>query len=306
VSTQGQWKGVISVLGAATFWGLSATWAQFLQRHGVSTLLIVQTRVTVAFLLLVALFAVTRREVLRIRPSDWWRFLLLGVVGIAGANFTYYFTMKVSTVATAILLQYLAPLAVVGYGLVSKEEQLSPRTIVAAVVSLGGCFLAVGGAGDSAVALSPVALGMGLLAMATFAFMTVSSRHLLARYSSWTVVVYGLAFAALLWLIVRPPTDLAAETHGLPVWLALVGLSLTSVLFPYLLYFGGLRRISASRTIITSTMEPIVAILSAALLLGETLDGWRSLGAAAVVIAIVVVQRAPASPLTPSGASDAA
>jgi drug/metabolite transporter (DMT)-like permease len=88
-------------------------------------------------------------------------------------------------------------------------------------------------------------------------------------------------------------------------WLALGGLSLTSVLIPYVFYFGGLRRISASRTIITSTMEPIVAIVSAAFLLGETLDGWRTLGAVAVVVAIVVVQRAPAAPLPSSGATDA-
>ena len=302
---QSQWKGVVSVLGAATFWGLSATWAQFLQQHGVSTLLIVQTRVTIPFVILFAYFALARREVLRFRRTDWWKFLLLGAVGIAGANFTYYFTMKVSTVATAILLQYLAPLAVVGYGIVSKEEQLSPRAIIAAVVSLGGCFLAVGGAGDAAVAISPVALGMGLLAMATFAFMTVYSRHLLARYSSWTVVVYGLAGAALLWVFVRPPGELAREQHDAMTWFALGGLSLTSVLIPYVFYFGGLRRISASRTIITSTMEPIVAIVSAAFLLGETLDGWRTLGAVAVVVAIVVVQRAPAAPLPSSGATDA-
>ena len=33
----------------------------------------------------------------------------LGLIGIAGSNFTYYYTISETNVATAILLQYLAP-----------------------------------------------------------------------------------------------------------------------------------------------------------------------------------------------------
>jgi drug/metabolite transporter (DMT)-like permease len=97
------------ILGAAIFWGSSATAAQFLQNQNVSTLLISQTRVSLSCILLLAVLATRRKDLLKVKPADLWRFLLLGVIGIAGANFTYYFTMKLSTVAIGILLQYLAP-----------------------------------------------------------------------------------------------------------------------------------------------------------------------------------------------------
>ncbi len=283
-------RGAGLVLGAAFFWGISATAAQYLQRHGVSTILIVQTRATFSCVILLLGCFFFRREFLRVRLRDLGRFVLLGLIGIAGANFTYYATMNQSTVATGILLQYLAPLAVVGYTVVAGEEALTARKLLAALLSLAGCFLAVGGAGSGGLVVTPGALATGLLSMFCFAFLTVYSRHLLARIHRWTVIVYSLCAASLFWLAVNPPAALLMERYDAAAWGMLFLLALSSVLIPYLLYFSGLQRISASRAIITSTAEPVVAIVSAALLLGEVLDAGRILGAAVVLGAIIVLQ----------------
>jgi drug/metabolite transporter (DMT)-like permease len=288
VKTGGGFLGTGFVLGAAFFWGISATAAQYLQHHGVSTMLIVQMRVTFSFLLLLGSVLLFGRELFRVRPRDLGRFALLGIIGIAGANYTYYATMRQSTVATGILLQYLAPLAVVGYTVLSGEESLTARKLLAAVLSLAGCFLAVGGA--SGLLVTPGALATGIVSMFCFAFLTVFSRHLLARMSPWTLILFALGFASLFWFLVHPPADLLAERIDAATWGALFLLALTSVLIPYLLYFAGLRRISASRAIITSTAEPVVAIVSAALVLGEGLDAGRIAGGAIVLGAIIFLQ----------------
>jgi len=288
VRTGGWLLGTGFVLGAAFLWGFSATAAQYLQHHGVSTMLIVQMRVTFSFLLLLGMLLLFRRDLVRVRWRDLGRLALLGIIGIAGANYTYYATMMQSTVATGILLQYLAPLAVVGYTVQVGEESLTARKLLAALLSLVGCFFAVGG--TAGLLVTPGALATGLVSMLCFAFLTVFSRHLLTRIPAWTVILFALGFASLFWLVVHPPGALLAEHHDAATWGGLFLLALTSVLFPYLLYFAGLRRISASRAIITSTAEPIVAIVSAALLLGEDLDAGRVAGAAIVLGAIVVLQ----------------
>lgn len=283
-------RGTSFVLGAAFLWGISATSAQYLQGHGVGTILIVQTRVTFSCLVLLGACLLFRRDLLRVRLRDLGRFALLGVVGIAGANFTYYATMKQSTVATGILLQYLAPLAVVSYTVLAGEESLTVRKVLAALLSLAGCYLAVGGAGSAGLIVTPGALATGLLSMFCFAFLTVFSRHLLVRTPTWTVILYALCFASLFWLVVHPPDALLRERHDVTTWGALFLLAFASVLFPYLLYFGGLRRIPASQAIITGTAEPVVAIVSAAALLGEVLDTGRIIGAAIVLGAIIFLQ----------------
>ena len=102
-------KGYLMIMAAAACWGVSATAAKFFLNQHVETILIVQMRVTVSALVLLLFYLFLKPHLLRVRLHDLWWFALLGVIGVAGANFTYYFTIKESTVATAIILQYTAP-----------------------------------------------------------------------------------------------------------------------------------------------------------------------------------------------------
>ncbi len=283
-------KGYIMVLGAAVFWGASATAAKFLLNQHVDTIAIVQARVTFTTLLLLPWLWLFRRPALIVPWRELWRFLLLGVGGVAGANFTYYFTIKESTVATGILIQYTAPLLVMAYAAWVGEERFTGAKLGAALLSLLGCFLAVGGYGAHAVKITPLALATGIASIVTFAFWNVYTRQLLHRYSFWTVTFYAIAGAALFWLLLRPPwTYLAPEAPAYP-WAGLIALAIVSILIPHTLYANGLRFIVPSRAIITSTMEPVVAIGSAALVLGEYLAGWQIFGAVLVLAAIVLLQ----------------
>ena len=47
----------------------------------------------------------------------------MGIIGGAGSNFTYYFTIAQTNVATAILLQYMAPLGVLSFAVVTHEKR---------------------------------------------------------------------------------------------------------------------------------------------------------------------------------------
>ncbi len=278
------------IMVAALLWGLSATAAKFLQNQQVGTLLIVQTRVTFSCLVMLAFYLAFAPRHLRVRLSDLWRFGLLGVAGMAGANFTYYFTIKESTVATAILIQYTAPIFVIAYETINKEEKFTVVKLIAALLSLGGCFLAVGGYDSARLNITPLGLISGIGSIFCFAFLTIYPRHLLVRYSTWTVIFYSLAGASIFWLFINPPWVIAAASPPADVWGALLILAIGSVLIPHTSYFAGLRHVVPSRAIITSTLEPIVAILSAGIFLGEYLATVQALGAALVLLAIVVLQ----------------
>ena len=118
-------RGIIMIIGAAVLWGVSATGAKALLNRSLDPVLVVQSRVTFSVLLLLLYFLIFRPSVLRVRWTELWKFALLGCIGVAGTNFTYYFTIRESTVATAILIQYTAPLFVMLYAVWSKEERLS-------------------------------------------------------------------------------------------------------------------------------------------------------------------------------------
>ena len=283
-------QGYVMIMSAAFFWGVSATAAKFLLNQQLDTLLIVQSRVSISCLLMFIFYLLFKRDLLRVALKDLWRFALLGTLGVAGANFTYYFTIKESTVATGILIQYTAPLFVMAYAAVAREEQITAVKLVAAVVSLLGCFLAVGGCGAAALKISPIVLVSGGGSVLSFAFMNIFTRHILEKYNAWTLTFYAIAFASLFWLILNPPWRIVANTPPWEVWWALAGLAVISVLIPHTLYFGGLRFVVPSRAVITSTFEPVVAIASAAIILSEYLESVQVVGAALVILAIVLLQ----------------
>lgn len=283
-------SGYFMVMGAAFFWGASATFAKHLLNQQLDTLLLVQTRAAFSFFVLLCAFGLCARHLLRVRPKDLWRFALLGIVGLAGANFTYYFTIKESTVATGITIQYTAPLFVMSYEVMKKEEKFSFAKLLAAAMSLSGCFLAVTGFDLTAMRITPLGLISGIGSIITFSFLTIYMRHLLVHYRVWTVTFYYIAFASLFWMVVDPPWSLIPRVPDLKTWGSLFVLALASVLVPNLLFTGGLRFLVPSRAVITSTLEPVVAIVTAAVFIGEAITLVQAAGAALVILAIVVLQ----------------
>lgn len=284
-----QLRGYAMVATGAFLWGCAATAAKLLIVRRVDTVLLAQTRVTISVVLMVCILAVVRPALLRVRVRDLWRMALLGVVAIAGANYTYYVVIGEASVAVAILLQYTAPLFVMAYAAITREEDVTWVKLLAAALAIAGCYFAVGGVA-AATALPAGALAIGILSAACFAFLTVFTRHLLARYSIWTVTLYGFAFASLFWLVINPPWSIAREAPDPGTWAALAGLAVISVLLPYSFFFAGLRHVVSSRAIIISTLEPITAIVTAALIAGERLSLPQAFGAGLVIGAILLLQ----------------
>jgi drug/metabolite transporter (DMT)-like permease len=279
-------KGSFMIVGAALLWGVSATAAKLLLTRDVPSVLIVQVRVTVSFLLLLAYLAATRRALLRIAPRDLWKFAVIGVGGVAGSNFLYYFAIKETTVATAILLQYTAPLLIMAYAALTGEERLSSVKMTASLVALAGCSLAVGAFESAGVGGTPLGVLSGSAAAFSFAFLGIGTRRMLRRYSFWTVLLYSLGAASAFWLVINPSGGLTNPGMTGGLWLALIALAVGSVLIPHGLFFAGLRSVVPSRAIIISMVEPVVAIASAALVVGERLTPIQSLGAVFVLGAI--------------------
>ena len=134
---------------------------------------------------------------------DFFRFLFLGVIGIAGANFFLYYAIGYMDAAVADLLQFLAPTLVACYMVARGRESLDRPRIVALVMSLAGCALALG-AFSKNWAAPPLAMGSALFSAVCFASVLVYGKTLSARYPVWTYLYYGLFAATLFWAVARP------------------------------------------------------------------------------------------------------
>jgi drug/metabolite transporter (DMT)-like permease len=283
-------KGYLFILGATTFWGIAATIAKYLFTQKVEALILVQTRMTFSFIVLFAFFAIKYPQLLKIRLKDLYMFALLGIIGGAGANFTYYFTIEQTNVATAILLQYLAPLLVLVYATFTGEEHVTVPKFTAGLVSLAGCYLAVIGKDFSLLSINHMGLISGFASAFCWGFANVWLRRVLKKYNMWTSLIYSFMFATLFWMVINPPWNVLSAGYSGSTWVTFFGFAMISILIPHSLYYSGMRYLTASAAIITATFEPIVAIMTAFIFLNEVLEPIQIAGALLVITAIALLQ----------------
>lgn len=282
------WRGYILIAIAALSWGVSATAAKVLFNRNIPPLVLAEVRVAISFLLLTALLGLFGRAELSRGGREWRRLALLGVLGLAGSNVTYYLAIQQSNVPTAILVQYTAPAWVVLYSLWRGVEHFRVRLLVALVLSLGGCAIAVGAYDPSVLRLTARGVAWALGAALTFSFFNIFGGRLSRELGHWTVLYYSFGFATLFWLVAYPPTHLRGYTRW--DWTAFALIALGASLIPFGCYYWGLRYLQPTRAIITSTLEPVFAILSSWIVLGQSLSPLRWLGAAGVLAAVLLLQ----------------
>jgi drug/metabolite transporter (DMT)-like permease len=287
--------GVSAALGRAVFTGkLSLGAAAF---RPIDPLILSQTRTTFSLLVLLpTLVAGKGWQRIKLPARDLAYCFLLGTLGVAVSNYFYYVAIQRTNVATAIIVQYTAPVWVLIYVVSRGQQKLSLQKAIAVAMAVTGIALVIGIFGTKsnatpALRLDSYGIAAALLASFSFAFYNVAGHGILARYDRWRVLVWTLAAAAAFWLVVNPPWKIFAAHYAAMQWLFLFVFSMLSVLGAFSLYFLGLQHLEPTRAIIASCLEPVFSILLAALLLGEILRPIQTVGIVFVLAAIVIVQR---------------
>ncbi len=263
--------------------------------HPIDPLILSQTRTTFSLLVLLPLLVASQGwQRIKLPARDLAYCFLLGTLGVAVSNYFYYVAIQRTNVATAIIVQYTAPVWVLFYVVARGQQKLTAQKVAAVALAVTGIALVIdllGARSGSGFRLDSYGLFAALLASFSFAFYNVAGHGILARHDRWRVLVWTLAAAALFWLVVNPPWKLAAAHYAPAQWLFLFVFSMISVLGAFSLYFLGLQHLEPTRAIIASCLEPVFSILLAALLLGEVLRPIQAMGIAFVLAAIVIVQR---------------
>jgi len=281
--------GIAATLGRAAFTGRLLPSGQALQP--IDPLILSQSRTTISFLVLLPILQVRRGwKNLKLPAADFGRIVLLGVLGVAASNYLYYLAIQRTNVATAIILQYTAPVLVLLYMVTRGLQKATLQRGAAVGLAVLGSALAIGVAGAGGFRLDPVGVSAAMLAAVSFAFYNVAGHRILARYDRWIVLLYTTFSAGAFWLIVNPPWKLLAAHYSGLQWSFLLAFAVVSVLAPFSFYFAGLQHLEPTRAIVASCLEPVFSIVLATVLLGEALRPIQTLGIVIVLVAIVIVQ----------------
>jgi drug/metabolite transporter (DMT)-like permease len=294
-------RGYLYILIGTTLWGISSVVAKSLFNIGLPPAELVLIRLTLATLTLLLILLFFDRKRIIISPKDLPYFFILGFVGVAGMQFTYYYTISKIHVGPAILLQYIQPVWVSVYAFLFQKEPLSKGKIASLLLAMLGCYFVVGGYQFDLLRLNKVGIVSGVASSLFFTFYALYGEKGLKKYDPWTLILYGFGFGTLFYWILISPMKFITGGYSLKMWIAFLYIAIFATLIPFGFYFKGIERVRATRASITATWEPVIAGFAAYVVLGEVLYPLQILGGIGVIAAVVLLQigREKAAPSTP-------
>jgi DME family drug/metabolite transporter len=282
--------GLLYLITSGLLWGTGGLTGSLLSRvAGLSAMSVAASRLTAGGVLIVIFLTVTGRR----RPVGRAAWTRIAVIGVLAALYQscYFIAVALTSVALATLVTIgTAPVIVLAVYRVTgrRAGRLAP---VAACLALAGLGLLVGlpsGFSQTAVLASA---GMGVLAAAGFAAVTLTSARPVPGLDDLTVTGFGFTLGGLILL------PLAAALGGLSFRLGpeaaglLLALGVGPTAVAYTLYFRGLRRAAATTATLLSLLEPLTGAILAAFVLGQRLSATGIAGAATLLAAVVVTVR---------------
>ena len=252
----------------------------------------------------------------------------LGVlyVGNAGA---YYAALETVPLALGAIIVYVYPPIVAVLASRFGQPLRGLRSWGALGLALVGVVLAVGGIDPGA----PVPIEGLLLALAApviYAVWIVLSARVGgerrgrtgdagggddeatgAGAQEYGALAISSTAVALVILALATRTPLAPASIPADAWIPIVGIGVISTFVAILTFYAGTRRVGAAQASLLSTVEPVFTITLAALILGDRLEPVQLLGAALILVAVLIAQTgrraalgtADAGPAVPAGAA---
>jgi len=245
----------------------------------------------------VTLFCVIalRREPLAVARRDLPALAALGFTGITCYNLLFMKGLQLTTASHSALFISMSPLFAAVLQTLRGSERLKASLALGLLLATAGAFCIIWSThgeihfGMTTVTGDLLTIGASVL----WALYTVLAAPLLERYPPITVTAWSVAAGTIL-LLPFGAGDLARQSwSAVPAgsWTAIVFAALIGAAAAYVLWYEGVKRIGATRTIAYHYLVPFIAVLASALFLGDAVMPLTVVGGVSIIGGIALVQK---------------
>ena len=289
--------GLLFAVGSAFTFGMSGPFAKSLMVAGWSPTAAVTARLAGGALVTVIVATIVKPDWIREARRHARVVIAYGLVPIAGAQLCYYNAVSHLSVGVALLLEYTAPILVVGWIWTTTRRRPRGLTLAGVGLAVAGIMLVLNVV-SGAANVNAVGVAWGLAAAICAACYFMMSDEVTADgsgLSSITLSAGGLVVGAvavgLLGLSgVMPLTFTAndAVVAGLtvPWWVPVIMLGVVSTAIAYTLGISGVARLRPSFASLVGLGEVLFAVLSAWVLIGEAVTLTQAVGGVVVLLGL--------------------
>lgn len=289
----------VAAVSAVAF-GLSGPLAKSLIDAGWSSTAASALRLGLGALLLVVPVLVVRpRRLLAIGRAPV-RVVAYGVLAVAVVQLSFFNAVRYLDVPIALLIEYSAPVMVIGYGWAVRGRRPGRVTSVGATVAVAGLLVVIGGGAE--VSIDPVGVAWALAAavgLAAYFILAEKSEDADAGVDPVALTCGGLVVGAVLvgaagavgWFPMHATTtDVTLAGHDTPWWVAALAVAGIATTLAYVTGITAVRMLGPTLASFVALLEVVASAVASAILLGQVMGPLQVLGALVLLVGVVAVR----------------
>jgi drug/metabolite transporter (DMT)-like permease len=218
----------------------------------------------------------------------------LGVVGNGVYQFFFVEGLARTSASDTALVVAASPAFIALIGRARGVERISRKGVIGICLSIAGIALVVLGSarprtGQSSSLLGDLLVLCGSLTWATY---TILLKPHTERVSGFQLAALTMIGGAVPLLVVAWPAMMSAKWSAVPLsgWAALFYSGVFALVIAYYFWYHGVRVIGPTRTAMYSNLQPLIAVLVAWLVLGESPTPWQGVGAASIMSGLLLTR----------------
>ncbi len=256
-------------------------------------------RFVIVTALLMAILWLTGR-LRRNEPGMWLRLFLAGVLIMGVQQIMFVHGLNLTAAGEGALLFSTAPILTALMVAATGAEIITSSNWAGVIAAFGGVAMVILGGGATTGAPATRITGDLLLLGSAFlyALFMVLSKSLMEKYGALKVVTFAYLFGALVVVPAGAREALATDWAGLSpgCWFCFAYLVLLAGCYGFFIWYWRISRTSPARVAVYQYAVPVVAMIAAAIWLGERPTGIQLLGAALVLSGLALARRRPRVP----------
>ncbi|MEV6214767.1 DMT family transporter [Nocardia sp. NPDC051833] len=295
--------GLLFALASATSFGLSGPLARGLMNAGWSAAAVVAARVLLAGVVLLPIALPQLRGNWNLVRANATLIGLYGLLAVAGTQLAYFNAVAHMEVGAALLIEYTAPIAVVGWMWARHRQRPGAATLAGAALGITGLLLVL----DilAGVSTDPIGITWALAAMigaAAYFVLSAQGGELPGTVLAAGGLLIGgvtLILAGLVGIVPLRATTATVvfDDFSTPWWVPILLIGVVTAAIAYVTGIAATRRLGSRLASFVALTEVLAALLFAWALLGEAPRPIQLLGGALILAGVIIVRLGEPEPL---------
>lgn len=283
-------KAHMSLLAAASMWGLMSPIGKAAMEAGISGLMMANLRMLGAAVCFWVTSFFTRQE--KVPPHDLLLLFFAAMLGIVCNQGCFTFGLSITSPIDASIMTTTMPIVTMVLAALFLKEPVTPKKVVGVMLgSLGALTLILSNAGTGGQEGSVWGDALCVTAQVSFACYLTIFKRLIARYHVITLMKWMFSYAAICFIPFSYHDFAATDLTAFPLW---VWAETGYVIFfgtyvAYILMLVGQKALRPTVVSMYNYMQPVVGS-SVSVAVGMATFGWvKAVAAACIFVGVYIV-----------------